>query len=41
MNPSAEIFEALAQLPDRTPEQRARDLASAAILRDAEEVRHR
>jgi hypothetical protein len=34
MNPSAEIFETLAQLPDRTPAQRGADLRSAAILRD-------
>jgi hypothetical protein len=39
MNPSAEIFEALAQLPDRTPAQRAADERSAAILRAAERFR--
>lgn len=33
MNPSADIFEALAALPDRTPAQRAADERSAAILR--------
>jgi hypothetical protein len=37
MNPSADIFEALAQLPDRTPAQRAADERSAAILRAADE----
>jgi hypothetical protein len=39
MNPSAEIFETLVQLPDRTPAQRADDERSAAILRDADALR--
>lgn len=38
MTMSADIFETLAQLPDRTPEQRAADLASVAILRDRAEL---
>jgi hypothetical protein len=33
MTTPADIFEALAQLPDRTPAQRAVDERSAAILR--------
>lgn len=41
MNPSADIFEALATLPDRTPAQRAADKRSAAILRDSEALRER
>jgi len=32
----ADIFDALAQLPDRTPEQRAADRRSARILRSAQ-----
>jgi len=35
MTTPAEIFETLAQLPDRTPAQRAADERSAAILREA------
>lgn len=34
MTTPADIFEALAALPDRTPAQRAADERSAAILRD-------
>jgi len=34
--PPADIFETLAGLPDRPPEQRAADERSAAILRDAD-----
>lgn len=37
MTTPADIFEALAQLPDRTPAQRAADERSAAILRASEE----
>lgn len=36
MTTSADIFEALAACPDRSPTQRAQDRASAAILRDRE-----
>jgi hypothetical protein len=35
VNPSADIFEHLAQLPDRTSAERAADERSAAILREA------
>lgn len=41
MTTPADIFEALAALPDRTPAQRAADERSAAILRDSEELRER
>lgn len=41
MTTSADIFETLAQLPDRTPAQRAADERSAAILRASEELRDR
>jgi hypothetical protein len=36
MTTPADIFETLAQLPDRTPAQRAADERSAAILRAAD-----
>ena len=38
MTTPADIFEALASLPDRTPAQRAADERSAAILRAREEL---
>lgn len=38
MNPSADIFEALAALPDRPAHLRERDRASARILRDRDEL---
>ena len=38
MTTPADIFEALAALPDRTPAQRAADERSAAILREALEM---
>lgn len=41
MTTPADIFEALAALPDRTPAQRAADERSAAILRDSEELQER
>lgn len=41
MTTPADIFEALAALPNRTPAQRAADERSAAILRDSEELQER
>jgi hypothetical protein len=38
MTTPADIFETLAQLPDRTPAQRAADERSAAILRSRGEL---
>lgn len=38
MTTPADIFEALAALPDRTPAQRAADERSAAILRGTDDL---